>query len=48
MFLSIEELTDIPLSALREQLRADAHREEQAQIEADAAWLARQEDEVAA
>jgi dsDNA-binding SOS-regulon protein len=48
MYLSIEQLTDIPLSALREQLRADAQRADQEQVEADAVWLARQEDEVAA
>ena len=34
--LSIEELTDIPLFALREQLRADMQREDQAQVLVDA------------
>ena len=46
MCLSIEELTDIPLSAWREQLRLEAHQESQRQIQADAAWLARQEAEI--
>ena len=41
---TIEELTDIPLFALREQLRADLQRVTQAEIRADAEWLARQEE----
>lgn len=44
--LTIEEITDFPLFALREQLRADLHREDQAQVQAETEWLARQEDEV--
>jgi hypothetical protein len=45
--LTIEQLTDIPLFALRAQLRLDLHRADQEQVEADVVWLARQEDEVA-
>jgi hypothetical protein len=50
--LTIEEITDIPLFAMREQLRLDQHREEQRQIvdaiiasalSATAEWLMRQE-----
>ena len=42
--LTIEELTDIPLFALRAQLRMDREREDQDRMAADADWLARQED----
>jgi hypothetical protein len=39
--LTIEELTDIPLFALRAQLRMDREREDQDRMAADADWLAR-------
>ena len=42
--LTIEELTDIPLFALRAQLRMDLAREDQDRMAADANWLVRQED----